>query len=288
MRNRTTAVCVLGLSLAASIVYLTSHAAHKHAWAQATKKAEPGLSPEEQKAALMRLTEEVLARCDRSRELRHQLELQKLTTAQAEAASKTAELNLTAAKLALDEYREGTFVAERQKAQGEIALAKSELERAEDRMAWTDRMVERGHVSLAEKAATSLELAQARFSVETAQTALAVLEKFTKPKESNALGSKIERAQIEYEAKQAAWRLESKNEQALGERIGEESLVPAEVEALGLLDAALQLHEKRQFPEAQTKLEQASRSWHEAESKRAERRLTELGRRIHEAAGTAR
>ena len=57
----------------------------------------------------------------------------------AEAAYQQSKLTREVAEIAVTEYVEGVYKQEKETIQGEIALAKSELKRAEDRLEWDPR-----------------------------------------------------------------------------------------------------------------------------------------------------
>ena len=64
---------------------------------------------------------------------------QKITTQGAESSYQNAMLTRQVAEIAVNEYREGIYKQEMQTALGEIALAESDLKRAEDRLEWPRR-----------------------------------------------------------------------------------------------------------------------------------------------------
>ena len=80
------------------------------------------------------------------------------------------------------EYVEGAFKEDLQSVQGEIALAKAELTRAEDRLAWSTKMKEKGRITDSARLADELNRKRAKFDLERAQTKKDVLEKYTKEK----------------------------------------------------------------------------------------------------------
>jgi CRISPR/Cas system type I-B associated protein Csh2 (Cas7 group RAMP superfamily) len=64
----------------------------------------------------------------------------------------------------------------------EIASAKSDLKRAEDRVVWASHMFEKKYVSKAQLISEKLALQRATFAYEQAKTKLNVLVKYTKDK----------------------------------------------------------------------------------------------------------
>ena len=78
------------------------------------------------------------------------LSLQVSRTRRAESAYKQAVLTRQVAELAVREYVEGVFKQGKATIEGQIALARSDLERAIDRVEWSDKAKKLGHVSAAQ------------------------------------------------------------------------------------------------------------------------------------------
>lgn len=151
--------------------------------------------------------------------LKDNLTNQVIATKGAEAAYKNAELTRQVAEIAVTEYTEGIYKQEFETVQGEIALAESDLKRAEDRVDWSDRMLEKGYVSLSQNISEKLALQRAKFSLEQAQTKRTVLEKYTKDKTVKELQSEVEKARSDELAKQSTWELEKSKEEKLKRQI---------------------------------------------------------------------
>ena len=77
---------------------------------------------------------------------------QTMKTEQSRAALEQARLNFEVAELAVGEYRDGLVRQNTQTMEGQIALDESDLERAADRLQWTDKMLEKGYAPLSQKA----------------------------------------------------------------------------------------------------------------------------------------
>jgi HlyD family secretion protein len=150
-----------------------------------------------------------------SSSLRDQLSTQKINTQQAESSHRQATLTREVAETAVIEYKEGTFKQDRDTAKGEIALAKSELTRAEDRLQWSDRMVDVGYVSKAQNTADRLSLEKAKFTLEQSMTKLDVLQKYTQKKTIKELEADVEKAKTDEKAKEATLDLEQGKERKL-------------------------------------------------------------------------
>jgi hypothetical protein len=65
---------------------------------------------------------------------------------------------------------------------GEIALAEADVARARDRLAWSTKMKEKGHVPDSTRIADDLNLRKSKFALEQAQTKKNVYEKYSKAK----------------------------------------------------------------------------------------------------------
>lgn len=151
--------------------------------------------------------------------LKDNLKNQRITTAQADASFQQAKLTREVAEVAVTEYEQGTLKQEIETIQGDIALAKADLKRAEDRYAWTVKMAEKGYVSEASKVSDGFSLEKAKFTLEQAQTRLDVLQKFTKDKTIKELKAEVEKAHSDELAKAATLSLEKDKEAKLVKQI---------------------------------------------------------------------
>ncbi len=77
------------------------------------------------------------------------LRLQRITLERAKADKLQADLDVEIARLAVREYQEGTVPETNQDFEGKIFLARSELERAIDRLNWSRRMNQKGYTPAA-------------------------------------------------------------------------------------------------------------------------------------------
>jgi hypothetical protein len=145
---------------------------------------------------------------------------QKRATIQAEADYHSAKLARALAEIALEEYEEGTFTQDLTTIDGEIALAESDLIRAEDRTEWAKRMFEKGFVSLATKNAEDLGRRKAKFTLEQAQTRKKDLVDYTKAKTIKELNSAVEKARSDELAKMQSWVSAKARESELERQLG--------------------------------------------------------------------
>ncbi len=151
--------------------------------------------------------------------LKDSLTNQKITTQQAEASYKQSLLTREVAEYAVKEYVEGVFKQDYETSRGEIALAKSDLERATDRVDWSGKMLIKGYVSKAASVADQLALEKARFELEQSQTQMDVLLKYTKDKQIKSLSSDVEKARADELSKKSSWNLEQIKEAKLVRQI---------------------------------------------------------------------
>ncbi len=157
--------------------------------------------------------------------LKDQLVNQRITTKSAEANYKNAKLTREVAEIAVKEYVEGVFVQELQSVNGEIALAKSDLVRSQDRQEWADRMYKKGYVSKATKISEDLNLEKAKFALEQAQSKREVLVKYTREKTIKELDSEVKKSESDELAKRATYELERQKEDKLEKQIANCTLV---------------------------------------------------------------
>ncbi|MGC8639635.1 MAG: efflux RND transporter periplasmic adaptor subunit [Isosphaeraceae bacterium] len=120
---------------------------------------------------------------------------QEIAVEQARSNRLQAALALDVAKLSLQAYRQGEQVQVESSYMGQVALAKSDLSRQADRVAWAERMVEKGYVSLAQLSSERLTLDKLKVSLRRSELALEIYRKFTAPKELLSLQSQIIGAQ---------------------------------------------------------------------------------------------
>jgi HlyD family secretion protein len=136
---------------------------------------------------------DVLCRLDASdyEELEHP---QALRVAQHHAEMVQTDKALQSAELALREYSEGLFHQDIKGMEGSIALAESEVKRASDRLAWSERMVGKGYASLAQVANDRVVLLRATNQLREARTQLELYRRYTAPKMILSLKAEVIKA----------------------------------------------------------------------------------------------
>jgi hypothetical protein len=132
---------------------------------------------------------------------------QEIAIRAAQAAYDNARLTREVAEIAVVEYKEGIFKQEWEAAQGEIALSKSDLERAKDELEWAKRIERKGYAFLITKS-PQLAYERAKFALDQAVTKRNVLENYTKDKTIKELESEVASARANELAKKAILELE--------------------------------------------------------------------------------
>lgn len=133
---------------------------------------------------------------------------QRIVTEQARAAKIQAELAYETAKIAVDEYLNGTFKQELQAIESEITIAQENLRRAQDYARYSEGMAAKGYITATQLEADQFAVTNSRLSLETAETKKRVLENYTKKKMLNQLQGDLGAAEAQMKAHQASFELE--------------------------------------------------------------------------------
>ena len=124
---------------------------------------------------------DVLAVLDSS-EYEELLRLQRITLERSRSDKLQADLNVEIAKLAVREFEEGTVKESTELFEGNIFLARSELERAIDRLNWSRRMNEKGYVPAAAVTSDAFRKEQMALALTQQESAYELFKKYTAPK----------------------------------------------------------------------------------------------------------
>jgi HlyD family secretion protein len=143
---------------------------------------------------------DVLAMLDSS-DYEELLRLQKISLERARADQRQASLDVEIAKLAVREFVEGTVGETIQDFEGKILLARSDLERAGDRLNWSRRMNEKGYVPKAIVISDEFKKAQAAEALKNRESAYSVFKSYTSPKTVRVLDGAVKAASsmLEYQ-----------------------------------------------------------------------------------------
>ena len=106
-----------------------------------------------------------------------------------------AEKNLSAAKIAVEEYRDGIFIQELQICKANVTVAKQNLKAAEDALEHARRMNRKGFVTDLEREAKEQSVVRAQLELDAAETAQRVLETYTRRKTLEDLEAQVEAAE---------------------------------------------------------------------------------------------
>ena len=151
---------------------------------------------------------DVLVRLDSSL-LEDAILAQQIVQARAEAARISAEKSFAAAKIAVDEYREGTFIQTLEQLQAAKTVAKQNLASAENLLFYSKKMHRNGYVGALEVESKEFAVEQARLNLGVAELKEDVLEKYTRAKMLEDLTSKRDSAEAMMKSQQAAEQQET-------------------------------------------------------------------------------
>ena len=143
---------------------------------------------------------DVLAELDSS-DYEELLRLQRITLERAKADRLQANLDREVAQLAVREFEDGTVRETTEDFEGKIFLARSELERASDRLNWSRRMHQKGYVPAATVTSDLFRKDQMALSLTQQESAYALFKKFTAPKTVRELEGAVQgaTATLEYQ-----------------------------------------------------------------------------------------
>ncbi|MDD5326275.1 MAG: efflux RND transporter periplasmic adaptor subunit [Phycisphaerae bacterium] len=137
---------------------------------------------------------------------------------QAKSDVDKAELAFDFAKQDLRKYIEGEYQNERKKMESEITLAKEELQTAEEKLKWSQKLFEKQYISQTELQIDELSAHKNKLDVELAENNLRLLEDFTHPRNL---------AKLESDVKQAEMALERTNRKAKADVVQAEAELKA-------------------------------------------------------------
>jgi HlyD family secretion protein len=138
---------------------------------------------------------DVLAVIDSS-EYEELVRIQKIAVERSAADHVTAALDLEIAKLAVREFEKGTMHETIEDFEGKVFLARSDVERANDRVAWAHRMKEKGYIAAAAATAADYTQNQAKFGLAQQESAYQLFVKYTAPKTAKVLQGAVASADL--------------------------------------------------------------------------------------------
>jgi len=148
-----------------------------------------------------------LVRLDSSK-LSEDVSAQKIAFEKARAANIQAEKDFAAAKIAVEEYTEGTYKKELRKAESDVTAAKERLQATQNQLEHGQRMFRKGYITPQQLDAQKSAVERAELDLGTAEISLDVLERFAKPKMITELTSKRDAMEAKRDSERAALELE--------------------------------------------------------------------------------
>jgi HlyD family secretion protein len=133
---------------------------------------------------------EILCELDAS-DYEEMLRLQKMTVERARADHRQAELDLEVARLAVTEYRDGILVEANKELAGLIALGETSWQRADDRLKWTRRMLEKGYVPKSQLSTEEVNERRAAFQWKQSRNEHQVLQRYSAPRVLRTLEGQV-------------------------------------------------------------------------------------------------
>jgi len=133
---------------------------------------------------------------------------QKIAFEKARALMIQADKDFAAAKIAVEEYREGIFKKDLRTAESNVTAATERLQATQNTLAYGERMFRKGYITPQQLEAQKSAVARAELDLGTANIALDVLTTFTKPKMITELESTRDAAEARLESERAALDLE--------------------------------------------------------------------------------
>ncbi len=140
--------------------------------------------------------------------LQTQLIQQQIACSNSEAATIEAKSDVDNARLTLKEYDEGTFAEQMEQQQSAVFVAEENKRRAEEYLAYSKRLAERGYIPEAQLEADTFALEKAKKELGVANTKLEVLSKFTREKMLNQYTANIKTAEAKLNSREKTWELD--------------------------------------------------------------------------------
>jgi HlyD family secretion protein len=117
---------------------------------------------------------------------------------EARAEEAKARYTMEAAEIALAEYTDGVRTETIMQREGQIALAKSQLQQQRDHLDWTNRVLPLGYVSVSALRDELIALLQAQLALDRADRSLRDYVNYTQPKLTRQLQSRLDQARASH------------------------------------------------------------------------------------------
>jgi HlyD family secretion protein len=155
---------------------------------------------------------------------------------QAKSDIDKAELALDFAKQDLRKYVEGEYLNQRKEMESQITLAKEELQTAEEKLKWSQKLFEKEYISQTELQIDELSTHKNKLNLELAENNLRLLEDFTHPRNL---------AKLESDVNQAEMALERTNRKAKADIVQAEAELKAKESEFGRQQDKLKKNEEQ-------------------------------------------
>jgi len=113
---------------------------------------------------------------------------------QADSDVAKADLDYKFAQQDLEKYQAGDYPQELRKAKADIQIAEEELQRAKDKLDWSQRLAAEGYIMQTELQADELAASRAKIDLDLAKSAMDLLERYTHQRNLDQLNSNLEQA----------------------------------------------------------------------------------------------
>ena len=125
-----------------------------------------------------------------------------------QAAMIEARNTYEAAKIAEEEYVQGTYKQEEEQIESEIFIAEENLRRAREYLSYSQRLAARGYVTSQQLEGDQFAVKKAKTELSVAKTKLDVLQEYTKRKTLKTLQSDIKSAEAAWKSEESSYELE--------------------------------------------------------------------------------
>lgn len=140
-------------------------------------------------------------------DLQTQLLNEQIDANTAESKFISAQATLENARLALDEYENGTFPQEVKQQESSLFVSRENLRRAEEFVSYSQKLAGRGYISEAQLEADRFAVEKARKELEVAEAKMKVLKTLTRKKTLNDLKAKYRSAQVALDTQETIFQL---------------------------------------------------------------------------------
>jgi multidrug resistance efflux pump len=154
-----------------------------------------------------------------------QVNTQKIAYEKAQAARIQAEKEHSAAKIAVQEYSEGTYLKELKTLQAAVTVAQENMNSAKNTLDHTIRLARKGYVTSLQRESQEFAVQRAQLDLDAAVMAVDVLEKFTRAKMLEDLTSKEATAEAKMRSELASLTLEESKLKRLESQVANSVIV---------------------------------------------------------------